>query len=439
MKHKFSFHRLLHNNRLMMVVSLFLAVVIWASVTYRPSNIKERALTVNVTLDLTDTYADTIGLCILDKTSYDVTVAVKGKWSVISGLSANDINVRADYSNLKKAGNQRVSFTASYNSEVTDYDIVSVSPASINVNCDYWEKNLSYKVTPDLSQVSVSDTDRYQLGDAVVDPTQLPDGTVRLEGPRSVTNRITSIVARVEDKVSLSDVAVLPARLVALDENDNEVDISSCKLIDLASDTVNVTVPVWVSKLVEFTYTVKNLPGLFTAADKAISIAPASLVLLGPPDEVDEVAGTLANLGTVDFDNLLPENAEITVPLNIPSNCTVLDDVKEVTLKLDIASLRTRTMSLLLGPSQGNVVFQNLPAGLTATLPQQTISEIVLVGKNYKLSGVTAKKLEVVVDMAKAVKGAGRYEARVRVKGENGIWTYYGSTAHAFSVYVTVT
>lgn len=438
MKRKFSFHRLLHNNRLMLILSLAAAVGIWAAVSYGPSNIKERTVKVSVDLDLTDTYAESIGLCILDETTYDITVKVEGKWSVISALSNNDINVRADYSELKKSGTQPVTLTASYNSEITDYDIVSVYPSTLNVNCDYWETDLTFKVTPDLSAVSVTDTARYQLGDAVIDPAMLPEGTVKLEGPRSVTSRIKAVVARVEEEQKLSDVAVLPARLVALDENGKEVDISSCKLISPSVTTVNMTIPVWVSRTVSFTYQVANLPALFKTPEEAVTVSPASVVIVGPEEELDEIVGAIADLGTFDFDNLLPDNAETVIPLNIPTSCTVLDGVTEVKVSLDIDSLYTRSLDLTLSPTSKNVTFKDLPAGMTASIPQQTLTDILLVGKNYTLRSIDAQDLLVTVNMANATLGAGRYEARVTVKDKDTVWTYYGEEAHGFSLYVDV-
>lgn len=439
MKQKLSFHDLLHNNRLLGIISLVAAVVIWAAVAYGPSSIKERTIKVNVPLDLTDTYADTIGLCILDKEACDVTVSVEGKWSVISALTAEDINVRADFSALKKSGNQTVSFTAGYNSAVTDYDIVSVYPASVSVACDYWETDLSYKVTPDLSNVTVTDTDRYQLGDAVLDPTALPEGTVQLEGPRSVTNRIRSFVARVEEKQQLSDVAVLDSRLVALNKKGNEVDISRCKLLSPTADTVGVTVPVWVSRKVEFTCALEHLPAEFSSPDKAVTLSPASVVLVGPESDMDTVAASITDVGTFDFDNLLPKDAKQVIPLNLPAGYTVLDDVKAVTAQLNVADEATRSYDLALEENSRQVVFKNLPAGLTASLPKQTISGIRLVGKDYTLRNVGPEELTVTVDMANATTGSGRYEARIAVKGKDKVWTYYGEDAHSFSVYVTVT
>lgn len=438
MKHKFSFHRLLHNNRLMLILSLVAAVGIWAAVSYGPANVKERTLKVSVDLDLTGTYADSIGLCILDDTTYDITVKVEGRWSVISALSSNDIRVRADYSELKKSGNQPVNLSATYNSEITDYDIVSVYPSTVNVNCDYWEKELSFKVTADLSRVSVTDTERYQLGDAVIDPTLLPEGTLKLEGPRSVTSRIHSVVARVEENQKLSDVAVLPARLVALDKKGKEVNIDSCKLISPTVTAVNVTVPVWVSRTVDFTYQVAHLPGLFDSAEEAVSISPQSVVIVGPEEELDGVVSSIADLGTFDFDNLLPENAKTVIPLNIPASCTVLDNVSEVTATLDIGSLYTRSLDLALLPESPNVVFKNLPKGLEALPAQQTLADILFVGKNYVLRSIDPEDLVVTVDMKDATVGTGRYEARITVKDKNTVWTYYGEDAHGISLYVNV-
>ena len=55
MKKRISFSRLLHHDKLMMLVSLLLAILIWALVVYGPGNNEERELTgVPVSITLND-------------------------------------------------------------------------------------------------------------------------------------------------------------------------------------------------------------------------------------------------------------------------------------------------------------------------------------------------------------------------------------------------
>ena len=54
MKQRISLSRLLHNDKLMMIVSLVLAIVVWALVVYGPNNAQERVITgvpVSITLN----------------------------------------------------------------------------------------------------------------------------------------------------------------------------------------------------------------------------------------------------------------------------------------------------------------------------------------------------------------------------------------------------
>ena len=58
MKKGFSVRKLIHNDRLMMVFSLLIAIVVWAAVVYGPSNVETRTLSLSVTI----AYFHTMGI-----------------------------------------------------------------------------------------------------------------------------------------------------------------------------------------------------------------------------------------------------------------------------------------------------------------------------------------------------------------------------------------
>ena len=92
MKRKYSLNRLLHNNKLMMAVSVILAVVIWVMVVYDSNNIETRTISnVTANLDLANTYAGNDGLVIFEGASQQVDVSVSGPRGVIYKLSASDV------------------------------------------------------------------------------------------------------------------------------------------------------------------------------------------------------------------------------------------------------------------------------------------------------------------------------------------------------------
>ena len=212
MSKRFSLSALMHNRKAMIIFSLLAAIAIWGAVIYGGSADEERVLRVSVPVDLTGTYAEQIGMRIIGESTFDVQVRVQGRFSVISQLTAEDVRVRVDTGTIFRTGKQTLSVTASRNSAETDYTITSCFPNTVTVTCDYWDTGLSFKVGVDTGGVKVADESQHRLGDAIPDSSLLPDGSVTLEGPRSVTSQIASIVARISDSAAISETTVFSAR-----------------------------------------------------------------------------------------------------------------------------------------------------------------------------------------------------------------------------------
>ena len=105
MNSKFSLNRFLHNDRLVMIFSLILAVVVWAVVVYGPSNEQERTISgVPVTVTLGDYAAETLGMRIVEGQNMTASVKVYGRRSVIEQLTAQDILLTADTTSVISPG-----------------------------------------------------------------------------------------------------------------------------------------------------------------------------------------------------------------------------------------------------------------------------------------------------------------------------------------------
>ena len=101
MKKGFSVRKLMHNDRLMMVFSLLIAIVVWAAVVYGPSNVETRTLSLSVTIDLKNTYAETNDIRVVGTNTFTVELQVQGARSVNGSLDATDIRVSPDVQALQ--------------------------------------------------------------------------------------------------------------------------------------------------------------------------------------------------------------------------------------------------------------------------------------------------------------------------------------------------
>ncbi len=436
MKNKFSLNDLLHKDRLMMVVSLVVALVVWALVSFGPGNVQTRTITTTVTVDLTDTSAGYNDLRVIGENTFTVNVVVEGTRSVIYNLTGEHLVVKPSLTDIQGPGRSDVSLVVNKAGKTTGYTINSISPSVVTVECDYWAKS-HFAVSSDLSLLSVENEKTQQFGDVVLDSNALTDGRVQIEGPRSVIQKINSIVARVNEAHTLNKTTRFSAELLALDKDGKEIDISGCQFTGLSQNTVDMIVPVWVQRKIDLTYMLANVPqGL--SQNGLVSLSHNKVTLVGEEDTLTSIAETIGNLGVFDFDHITPDMATQTIELNVPGGVKVLEG-NTVTVTIAIGQYATRTLSANIR-GVADVVVENLPDGKTITLQEQKLTDIILCGPTATLRRIKAEDLRFVLD-ASSNNGSGsvRYTVRVDVPQYKNVWAYSGADdTAAYKLYGTL-
>lgn len=445
---KFSLNRLMHNDRAMIAFSLVLAVLVWFSVVSGPGNTTTRSIVFKVNTAITNGDLQVIGA-----EPVEVEVEVEGTLAVVSKLTAEDIRVRLDASEIQGVGNQELTVLASRNSSETGYEILTVSPSTVTVFCDHWVDDAVFIVEPDISAVKADQS--FTLGEAIVDPNILADGNVTLQGPESVISRVNKVVARITEEAVIAEPKTFTAQLLALDEQGAEIDLSQCHvmayerddeggvstvLTELTGRTLEVTVPVETYQEITFSYQTAHQPSGLTDLSSLITISPPSITLIGDKAALEACADQLADLGTLDFDKISPENNTFTIPLNLPENVRVLEGVSEVKVTFNTKGYSKKVIELNLEGTKEYkpLEFQNVPEGTTVTPRTKTLS-VTLVGPTRTLSSIREKDLSVVIDMGESDVGFIKYLVRVNIKDYNNVWVYYGEeNADGFEIYVTV-
>lgn len=437
MKTKFSLNALLHNERVILVISVVAALVIWALVSFGPANIQKRTITVTQTVDLTNTIAGYNDLRVIGENSFTVSVTVEGARSVIFNLNAEDIDIRPDLSDIKGAGVSEVKLTAS-KVKTGAYTINAVSPSTIMLNCDYWV-TATVPLTTDVTAVTLKDEKTQQIGDLRIESDSVTGGVIHLEGPQTVVSRVAGVVAKVVEGGAIDTTTRFTAELKAVDADGNNVDLADCRITGANADnTLNITVPVWVQKSVPLTYTLLNKPAGLTEKG-LVKLTPSAVTLVGEAQAIDTAAATIGNLGEIDFDRLLaPDDAQTTVELHAPNGIKVLEG-DSVTVEVAIGGYTSKKLSYKVN-DLSDVTVSNLPSGKTITLKSQQLTDIVVCGNAATLRRITAKDLVVTLDAASNTGiGSVRYAVRITVPQYNTVWVYYGKEAtDAYQLYGTL-
>lgn len=455
MRKRFTFTQLLHNDRLMIILSLVLALILWGTVVYGPSATDKKTITVPVTVRLNSAAESGQNLpdqyfSVLSKSVDHVDVTVSGNRSVLSKLNADSLSVTADLSGIVNAVTD-YEVSLDYQSNVSGaFTVTNISKNKVKVTCDYIGSN-TYPVSVDMSDVSVEDETKFQLGSPVLGAPASENATVVITGPKTARDKIASVVAKVQKTENLTETAVAQATLTALDADGNELSEAEwehCEFNELPEGEIPVTVIVQGYRKMTLKPTLINIPQAYKGAAQLVTLTPSELEFKGDPETVKAFEKQLNNL-TIDFEHLYPVNGICTIALNVPDGITVIDNVNSLQVKIEIESIDTKTLEMTLDTKlkrngttwkSDNVTILNVPKNYDVTLTQTKLTDIVLVGNSNSISKMKAGNLSVVVDMkGNPMQGPSEYTASITVNGSQAVWVYYNNTSDqsGYKLYIT--
>ena len=433
MKKNISFSRILHKDKLMMVVSLVLAIIIWVLVVYDQGNTEERSIGgIPVSVTLTPFASEDLKLRIVDGAEAVATVYVEGPRSVIAQLSKQDITVTADTSTVLTAGTYTIPIRATSNG---DFDIVKVVgndgvSATIRITCDViYEKSFVLNSEHvEMPHLSVVDSQTTRFGAPSPSGAAIQDGSVIVSGPKSSVNRIARIAAIVQEERRISETTSFTADLVAYDSYDRPVE--GVTFLNAEDGQINVVVPVLQYYSIPLNLNVQNAPENLA---KKVTVNPQSIELWAIPSELDEYLVDVNNHLTVDFYQILAEGKDIALPLELKKTGSVLpfNNSEIVQVDLDLSAYNNKTFLVPL--SEDNVELVNLAEGHKLEWDQIELPNVVICGGKSALRAIKANQIKIVVDAQGLT--AGHHTVKVSVQsGETDSWVYYGENGYEVQV-----
>ena len=227
MKKKRKISALLDDPRILVVISLIIAVFIWSVVTLfiRPdTDIPIRNVQVNFDYDSAKYTA--LGLDIINEPSATVNLRASGDGSVLGTLSSSDYVVYPDYTAVKSAGEATLSLVVKItNSQLENRVTLELAPGeatTVDVVFDTVE-------TKDIP-VTVEATDLKMAEGYVLNKTSSSPSSVTVSGPTSEIEQIDKIVAVVEVDEEIDSSQNIPVKLQVLNKEGLEVPLKYCLL-----------------------------------------------------------------------------------------------------------------------------------------------------------------------------------------------------------------
>lgn len=390
--------KIVFNNKALMVFSVIVAVIIWATVKINYSEEISRTLTdvkINIA-SVVDQGSELVAF--IDESELYCDIEVKGKsYDVNSNsLSKDDIIVEASGTFVDSSGYKVLNLSARMaDGGMSDVEIIRVSPSTISVYYDRKNTdtfNVEAKLGNDLSTLVEGD---YAVGQPV--PSM---NTIEVTGPATILNRLSKVyfTAQIkEDSLPLTASKNLPAKITFDLENEDEAKYLVCEGVNNESNPATVTVPVYVTKEVETAVKFVNQPAVFSEKVEAVAISPKKIKISYNPQDGESFDKLY--VATIDFSKISNKMNNFEFPVDEKLGVNLVDKtLSSFRVSVDMSNMSSKTLD----KAPTKVVFLNQleDYNYSINFENSNLDEIVLIGPEESLKKITADDIQVEINVS---------------------------------------
>ena len=361
---------ILDDRRIRLLLAIVGAIVAWMVVTIVVQPGTTRTIN-NVPVDFTyDSAAYTSrGLSIVSAPEKYVSLKLSGDGYTIGSLTSSDFVVYPDWSGVRDSGEKTLHLQVRGVNTLLNGVSVSIEGGDNSVDVVFdvvEEKTVPITVTTNYLTIA----DGYILYD-----TELSKETVTLSGPSTEIDKVETCTAEVTHKGELTDSVTLEVYKMA-------------------------TLPVSVSFI--------NAPRNFDPSVLVYSLSKQTLNVAGPESQIEKLS-TLS-VGTIDLSTFAP-NKVYELPIELPGNIRLLDNISSITVSFDSSKLETKTMNL----PASCVQVVNLPSTYTLTVQTERLMNVTLCGPAGLLDTLVPEQVVIEIDADDFYVAAGQQNIACRL------------------------
>lgn len=388
--------KLIYDNKILMVLCVLVAVIIWATVKINYSADTVRTVS-DVRASLGSTAEELDFTAFINEEDLLVDVEVTGKAYNINthALTKDDIIVEASSAFIDSAGYKVVSLSARIAdaAAASDFEITKIIPSTLTVYYDR-EVTQTFNVT-----ARINDEPENLVKEGFIPGTLVPSlNTVEVTGPATILAELECVYFDVkidEKKLPLTSSVELKADLSYPVSRPNDSKFLVCAAVNNETNPATVTIPVYATKTVPTTVKFINQPeGLKTPS---YSISPSRVEIVYNPK--DEAKYTELSIGTVDFKKLSNSVNEFTVNIDQEKLPIKLND-KNLTsfdVSVDMSDYETATVSY----SVANVMFLNKQEEMVYSLGTGgSLDTITVIGPGKSVSKLTSDDIRIEINVS---------------------------------------
>ena len=388
MNKDFKFSKIINNNTLLFIFSIICSAIIWFimeadSITTLPKTVSN----VPITIKLSDSALEG-GLKIFDQNIEFASVSIAGNSLITDKVSANEIEVVGNLSPAmeKVTGKtmQKETINLSANkksSNLTDYEISSVTPSVITVYYDRYREQ-TFDIENEVKYSSNADFH--------VDLPVFTSNLVKISGPESSVTQISRVSINKDLGSNLSESANFTSELTIYDQNDNILD-KNALFLTLDVETVDVEVNVSSKKTVNLVANNLNLPKGFS--ESRIVIEPATIEIVGDADIISQYQSiTLPT--PIDFKKIDLQNNTLTVDIPMPEKVRNISNIYQATITINLNGFTKTTTDI------NSLSLTNVPDGKEVVLVEQSLIGVTIITSTAQKPNISPETVVGTIDMA---------------------------------------
>ena len=218
--------------------------------------------------------------------------------------------------------------------------------------------------------------------------TEVSKETVTLSGPSSELSKVATCTAEASYNSELTESVTLDTPLRFYTSGGKEVKF---QYTTLEESNVDVTLQVYKTATMPVKVNFINAPRGFDNSVLSYALSCKQLKVAGPAEKIDALS-TLS-IGTIDL-STFSLNKVYEMPIELPTDIYLLDNISTITVSFDCSGLETKTMNL----PASCVQVVNLPATYQLTVETERLMNVILCGPKGAMETLTPEQVVIEID-----------------------------------------
>ena len=417
------YEKIFYNNKLLLVFSFILAIILWAVVKVNYSEDTTREIKgVPVTLDASLAEEnDYVPFYEKNKLLVDVTVSGRALDINQYSLSTDKLIIEATSGYVDSPGYKTLTLMPVLESDI---NIVKISPSTITVYFDRMQSaqvNVEAKLTNDMKELVGDGYTVGQLAPSV--------NTANVSGPATVVDNLKKVYFEAtvnSDQLPLTATTEVAAQISYAIDKERASQFLVCENVGTDANPATVTIPVSKVSTVPTAVKFVNQPSSFDEQPPQVKISPANVEISYTPDGEEPASFTV---GTIDFRKLKDGVNKFQLTAKETDAALLYNATEETFLvSVDLRSMSSKTIDA----TGSNVVFLNQSDNkkYTANLRSDGLGSLTLIGPADSLEKLTADQLQIEINVSSLKTDTDIWQTvkvsnvSIRADGAGDCWVY---------------